>query len=106
MGPVCAGSREHGVKMLWFRHLHHHHHQHHSCSDLAAWANSLELSNWEATVTRRLGLGLVQSVVLFLFLFFLDPRLQHMEVPRLRVESEQQLPAYATAKATQDPRPV
>ena len=29
--------------------------------------------------------------------------LQHMEVPRLRVELELQLPAYTTATATQDP---
>ena len=29
--------------------------------------------------------------------------LQHMEVPRLEVESELQLPAYATATATWDP---
>ena len=28
---------------------------------------------------------------------------QHMEVPRLGVESELQLPAYATATATPDP---
>ena len=27
----------------------------------------------------------------------------HMEVPRLRVESELQLPAYTTAEATPDP---
>ena len=29
--------------------------------------------------------------------------MQHREVPRLRVESELQLPAYATAIAMQDP---
>ena len=34
--------------------------------------------------------------------FFLGPHLRHMEVPRLGVESELQLPAYATATATQD----
>ena len=38
----------------------------------------------------------------FLFKFFLKPRLQHMEVPRLRVKSELQLPAYTTASATSD----
>ena len=32
--------------------------------------------------------------------------LQHMEVPRLGVESELQLPAYAIATATQDPSHV
>ena len=35
--------------------------------------------------------------------FFLGPHLQHMEAPRLRVKSELQLPAYATATAVQDP---
>ena len=38
------------------------------------------------------------------FLFFLGPHLWHMEVPRLGVESQLQLPAYATA--TQDPSHV
>ena len=33
---------------------------------------------------------------------FLGPHLQHMEVPRLGVQSELQLPAYTTATATQD----
>ena len=35
--------------------------------------------------------------------FFLGPRPQHMEIPRLGVYSELQLPAYATATATLDP---
>ena len=35
--------------------------------------------------------------------FFLGLHLQHMEVPRLGVESELQLQAYATATATPDP---
>ena len=30
------------------------------------------------------------------FFFFLGPHLRHMEVPRLGVDSEPQLPAYAT----------
>ena len=34
--------------------------------------------------------------------FFLGPHLWHMEVPSLGVESELQLPAYATATATPD----
>ena len=38
----------------------------------------------------------------FFFFFLLWPHLQHMEVPRLGVESELQLPAYATATATPD----
>ena len=45
------------------------------------------------------------SFFLFFFFFccFLGPHLRHMEVPRLGVESEPQLPAYATAIATSDP---
>ena len=39
-------------------------------------------------------------------LLFLGPYLRHMEVPRLRVESELQLPAYSTATAMWDPRLV
>ena len=39
---------------------------------------------------------------LFVFLPFLGPLPQHMEVPRLGVESELQPPAYARATATQD----
>ena len=42
---------------------------------------------------------------LFLFLFFfLGLHPWHMEVPRLGVKSELQLPAYTTATATQDLR--
>ena len=37
---------------------------------------------------------------LFIYFFFLGPHLQHMEVSRLGVESELQLPAYTTATAT------
>ena len=39
-------------------------------------------------------------VFFFFFFFFLWPHLQHMEIPRLRVESELQLPAYTTATGT------
>ena len=35
--------------------------------------------------------------------FILGLHLQHMEVPRLGVESEQQMQAYTTATATWDP---
>ena len=42
--------------------------------------------------------------LVYLFLFaFIGLYLQHMEVPRLGVELELQLPAYATAIATEDP---
>ena len=43
---------------------------------------------------------------IYLFIYLLGPHLQHMEVPRLRVESELQLPAYTTATATPDPSGV
>ena len=36
------------------------------------------------------------------FFFFLGPHLLHMEVPRLGVKCELQLPAYTTAVATWD----
>ena len=42
-------------------------------------------------------------VCLFIYLFlvlFLGPHLRHMEVPRLGIESELQLPAYTTVTAT------
>ena len=38
----------------------------------------------------------------FLFLFSLWPHRQHMEVPRLGIKSELQLPAYTTATALLD----
>ena len=41
-------------------------------------------------------------VLFFVFLLFLGPLLQHMEVPRLGVQSELQPPAYARATATLD----
>ena len=44
-------------------------------------------------------------VVVLLF-GFLGPYPQHMEVPRLSVESEMQFLAYTTATATQDPNRV
>ena len=45
-----------------------------------------------------------QSHLLFFFFFFLLwLHLQHIQVPELRVESELQLPAYATARAMLDP---
>ena len=40
------------------------------------------------------------SFFFFFFFFYLGLHLQHMEVPRLGVESEIQLPAYTTAIAT------
>ena len=40
--------------------------------------------------------------LLFCFLIFLGLHPRHMEVPRLDIESELQLPAYATAAAMTD----
>ena len=40
---------------------------------------------------------------LFFFFVFLGLHPQHMEVPRLGVQLELQLPAYTTATATRDP---
>ena len=43
---------------------------------------------------------------IIIFFFFLGLNQRHMEVPRLRAESELQLPAYTTVIATQDPSRV
>ena len=43
-----------------------------------------------------------KSFSLYLFIVFLGPHLRHMEVPRLGVKLELQLPPYATATATGD----
>ena len=47
------------------------------------------------------GQGHLDTQVSSLF-FFLRSHLRHMEVPRLGVESELQLPAYTIATATQN----
>ena len=47
--------------------------------------------------------GSVSIFFLFLFLFFLGLHPQHMEVPRLGLESELQLLAYVTATAMPAP---
>ena len=44
----------------------------------------------------------MHSVGIFLFFVFLGPHPQHMEISRLGVQSELQLPAYITAIVTQD----
>ena len=49
----------------------------------------------------------VHFTYLFIYLFaFLGLHVWHMEVPRLGVESDLQLPAYTTATAMQDPSHV
>ena len=44
-----------------------------------------------------------ESFVVVVVVVFLGPYPQHMEVPRIGVESGLQLPAYTTATATWDP---
>ena len=48
----------------------------------------------------------IEISFLFLSFCFLGPHPRHMELPRLGVKSELQLPAYGTATATQDPQPT
>ena len=45
-------------------------------------------------------------VTVWLFFFFVGPHLWHMEVPRLGVKSELQLPTYTTVTTTLDPPPT
>ena len=42
----------------------------------------------------------------YFYFVFLGHNMQHMEVPRLGIQSELQLLAYATATATSDPSRV
>ena len=57
------------------------------------------------TILIKIPSGFYQEklVLLFFFYYFLGPNLQHIEVPRLEVQSELQLPAYTTDTAMQDP---
>ena len=52
------------------------------------------------------GYEVVSYCVFFVFFFFLGSHLWYMEVPGLGVESELQLPAYATATKMQDLRGI
>ena len=56
----------------------------------------------KGTFHRRMWRSLEVLFILFYFFGFLGPHLQHMEVPRLGVQSELPLPAYTTATATPD----
>ena len=44
----------------------------------------------------------ITVTIIIIFFSFLGLHLQHMEISRLGVESELQLPAYTTASATRD----
>ena len=59
---------------------------------------------WNLSVKRKITVS-IKFFCSFVYLFFafLGPCSRHMEVPRLGVESELQLPTYATATATWDP---
>ena len=50
------------------------------------WVSFLYSRNWHNIINQ-----------IHFFFFFLGPYLQHMEVPRLGIELELQLPAYTTA---------
>ena len=68
------------------------------------WAPTPRNSGWSRMWPGHGGFfSFLLFLLLFLFLFFLGPHLWHMEVPRLKVESELQLPAYTAAAAMQDP---
>ena len=54
--------------------------------------------SWYETPIRSMNCRYFSHFVCFLFTFFLSP-LQHMEVPRLRVQLELQLPAYTTVRS-------
>ena len=76
---------------------------------LVAWQRNicsplvLTLNNQQQTGIKIFLFGQFNFFSFFLSFFFLGPPLRHMEVPRLGVSSELQLPAYATATATLDP---
>ena len=69
------------------------------------WPTPFRLRGQSPTLSRAL-LITREDAFCFLLFCFLGPYLQHMEVPRLGVESELQLSAYTTATATQDPSQV
>ena len=63
-------------------------------------------SSFSATTSLFSESGCFLLLLLFVFLAFLGPHLWHMDVPRLGVKLELQLPAYTTVTATPDLSPV
>ena len=63
----------------------------------------IKVGRWNVSHSAVSWLGLH---ILFYFIAFLGPHVQHMEVPRLEVEWELQLLAYTTATAMPDPSHV
>ena len=55
----------------------------------------------ETIISSFLALKII-LLFIYLFIIFLGPYLRHMEVPRLGIESELLLPAYARASAMPD----
>ena len=76
------------------------------CLHLRAWTKQVELLP-DVTLGLQWFLFLFISLFIYLLLLllfcFLGLCLQHMEVPRLGVQSELQLPAYTTAHRILDP---
>ena len=62
---------------------------------------------YQCPINRHLGyIQIIKNITILkriYFFFFLGLNLQHIEVPRLGVESELQLPPCATATAMLDP---
>ena len=73
---------------------------------LQQWLELWQWQHWNRNPLRHTGapIGLFRVFCLFICLFvcFLGPHLWHMEVPRLGVDMELQLPAYTTATAMPD----
>ena len=67
------------------------------------WKDKKQLSFWDFILEIFvLEAKQILVVTIFFFFVFLGPHPQHMEVPRLGVELELQLPAYPTATAMPD----
>ena len=85
------------------------------CCGLLGRNTELEVGRWENTdaftssfvvIFLTIELASCSSfLITFFFFCFLVPNLRHMEVPRLEVKSELQLPAYTTATEMSDPTP-
>ena len=64
-------------------------------------------TDWIRPTHIREGISFIHSTFFFFFFFcFLGPLQQHMEIPRLGLQLELQLLAYATAAGTSDPSHV
>ena len=76
---------------------------------LKGWRDEYRFSHFMASMVQSLRVWALRSTVGFVYLFiycFLGLHLRHMEVPRLGIELELQLPAYITTTAIQGPNHV